>query len=571
LWITFCDVPIDFVVYRTISQRDRSAWIKAAVPPMTALDRSGISTARFVEERPVTVSLEFLSAVVAEERWTELGRVVDDDFFALLLTNPEAVRAALEAAPDEWLMANVRYLNAREISSHGSTGAGLIDENISQRFRTWVAQTPSPATRDVLGVQQSDLRFFLAAGRFAEANAKADETLATIDNAPDPSGFLDVIPVVLIRAGIAKLFVADTSSAIACFADASRWASMRGRHPAWRHAENYLALALAIEGNYAQGRKHLNHDLDDARSAPDTLARQYEAGGILATAMVAIGALDRDRAAAAIDQLDPGITAGEFWWLASHARARFALYWGDRAAAIRDLEDTLVYRRSLAGHGSLAGLIARADLADLYQASNNLPAAHHVLDRSAVETNHVLLIPTRSRLDLLSGHFERAVARVDASALIAARHVHGAAARLAVKAAAEAAMGDANRAAETLAQVADSIRITGAVNLIAEALPEIRNELALLAGAESLPFPDVYPRAAHSPRLTPRERDVLEALRNHTTIKDIAIALHVSPNTAKTHLQSLYRKLSVHTREQALRRSHSAEYHSEIGPDPIAS
>ena len=519
----------------------------------------------------MTVTPEFLRAIVAEERWAELARIVDDGFFSLLLTMPDAVRGALEAAPDEWLHANLRYLNAREISSNGSVGAGLIDENVSRRFRDGVARTPIPATRDVLGVQQSDLRFFLAAGRFAEASAKADETLATIDNAPDSSGFLDVIPVVLIRTGIAKLFVADTSGAIACFADASRWASMRGRHPAWRHAENYLALALAIEGNYAQSRKHLTHDLDDARSAPDTLARQYEAGGILATAMVALGALDRDRAATAINQFDSGITAGEFWWLASHARARFALYWGDRAAAIRDLEDTLLYRRTLAGYGSLGGLIARADLADLYQASNNLPAAHHVLERSSVETNHILLIPTRARLDLLSGNFEQAVARVDAAAPIAARRAHGTAVLLAVKAAAETAMGDANSAAETLAQVADCIRATGAVNLIAEAQPEVRDELALLAGAESLPFPDVYPSAGQSPRLTPRERDVLEALRNHTTIKDIAVALHVSPNTAKTHLQSLYRKLSVHNREQALRRGHSAEHHREVGPDPIAS
>jgi DNA-binding NarL/FixJ family response regulator len=526
---------------------------------MTAPDRSGISTARIVEERPVTVTLEFLHAVVAKERWAELGHIVDDDFFALLLTNPDDVRAALEAAPDEWLQANMRYFNAREISSNGSTGAGLIDENVSRRFRSWVARTPNPATRDVLGVQQSDLRFFLAAGRFSEASAKVDETLATIDNASDPSGFLDVIPVVLIRAGIAKLLVADTTGAITCFADASRWASMRGRHPAWRHAENHLALALAIAGNYAQGRKHLNHDLDAARSAPDTLGRRYEAGGILATAMIALGNFDRDGAAAAIDQLDPALTSGEFWWLASHVRARFALYWGDRAAAIRNLEDALIYRRTLAGPGSFAGLMARADLADLYQATDNFPAARHVLDRSSAEPNHIVLIPTRARLDLYLGHFEQALARVDGAVPIAVRRAHGAPALLAVKAAAEAAIGEVDRSAETLAQAADSIRTTGAVNLIAEAPPEIRDELARLAGAELSPLPDVYPNARRSSPLTPREREVLEALRNHTTIKDIAVALHVSPNTAKTHLQSLYRKLSVHTREQALRRSRFAD------------
>jgi DNA-binding NarL/FixJ family response regulator len=204
--------------------------------------------------------------------------------------------------------------------------------------------------------------------------------------------------------------------------------------------------------------------------------------------------------------------------------------------------------------------MARADLADLYQSSGNLPATRHVLDRSSVGPNHVMLIPTRARLDLFSGHPELALARVHAAASITARHTHAAPALLAVRAAAEAALGDTDRSAETLAQVADLIRTTGAVNLIAEAPPQIRDELAQLAGAESVPFPDLYPSTRQSPRLTPREQDVLEALQNHTTIKEVAVALHVSPNTAKTHLQSLYRKLSVHTREQALRRGHSADH-----------
>ena len=46
--------------------------------------------------------------------------------------------------------------------------------------------------------------------------------------------------------------------------------------------------------------------------------------------------------------------------------------------------------------------------------------------------------------------------------------------------------------------------------------------------------------------------EVLAALHAHATINDVAAALHVSPNTAKTHVRALYRKLGAHSREEVL-------------------
>lgn len=54
------------------------------------------------------------------------------------------------------------------------------------------------------------------------------------------------------------------------------------------------------------------------------------------------------------------------------------------------------------------------------------------------------------------------------------------------------------------------------------------------------------------PRLTDGELRVLRALAVHPTIAAIAAALHVSPNTIKSQLQSLYRKLGCSTREEAI-------------------
>ncbi len=60
------------------------------------------------------------------------------------------------------------------------------------------------------------------------------------------------------------------------------------------------------------------------------------------------------------------------------------------------------------------------------------------------------------------------------------------------------------------------------------------------------------PEGAIRPTLSPRERDVLYELARGSTYADIATNLFVSENTVKTHVSSLYAKLSVNRRSAAL-------------------
>jgi DNA-binding CsgD family transcriptional regulator len=54
------------------------------------------------------------------------------------------------------------------------------------------------------------------------------------------------------------------------------------------------------------------------------------------------------------------------------------------------------------------------------------------------------------------------------------------------------------------------------------------------------------------PVLSPREREVLAELARGATYADIAATLFVSENTVKTHVSSLYGKLAVSRRSEAL-------------------
>ncbi|MGE3288509.1 MAG: LuxR C-terminal-related transcriptional regulator [Pseudonocardia sp.] len=60
------------------------------------------------------------------------------------------------------------------------------------------------------------------------------------------------------------------------------------------------------------------------------------------------------------------------------------------------------------------------------------------------------------------------------------------------------------------------------------------------------------------PRLTPREQDLVVLLPTRMTNDEIAAMLHLSTNTVKTHLRSLYRKLGVDSRGAAIARAEQA-------------
>jgi len=55
--------------------------------------------------------------------------------------------------------------------------------------------------------------------------------------------------------------------------------------------------------------------------------------------------------------------------------------------------------------------------------------------------------------------------------------------------------------------------------------------------------------------LTPREREVLAASREYTTVAELASALHLSPGTVRNHLSSVMQKLDARNRAEALNRA----------------
>lgn len=81
--------------------------------------------------------------------------------------------------------------------------------------------------------------------------------------------------------------------------------------------------------------------------------------------------------------------------------------------------------------------------------------------------------------------------------------------------------------------------------------PELKRRLLRVAqGEEKLKPPDL-------PSLTSREAEVLRLLAQGLSVKEMAKALGLSPDTVKDHLESLYGKLLARNRVEALEKARS--------------
>lgn len=128
---------------------------------------------------------------------------------------------------------------------------------------------------------------------------------------------------------------------------------------------------------------------------------------------------------------------------------------------------------------------------------------------------------------------------------------------------------DGERAVEALRQAIELAEKDGIVTPFAESSPELGPILIEAGkradGAWMRKVMTMSERIAgcramlgERPRmesLTPREVEVLILLEQGLKQEEIALRLHVSPNTVSRHLQNLYGKLGVHNKTQALNRA----------------
>jgi PAS domain S-box-containing protein len=74
----------------------------------------------------------------------------------------------------------------------------------------------------------------------------------------------------------------------------------------------------------------------------------------------------------------------------------------------------------------------------------------------------------------------------------------------------------------------------------------------LILAFDASPPPSEPTGRARQPRLTPRQREILDLLASGLSTSEIAKKLTISTETVRNHLRSLFRELHVHTRPEAI-------------------
>lgn len=301
--------------------------------------------------------------------------------------------------------------------------------------------------------------------------------------------------------------------------------------------------------------------LGDRSATAHWLERSGGAGGRIAAAIDALHSLDRDRSADAIARLRAdGAARDQLWPFAAWAEAEHALLWGGRSRVRAELSTARGATTRRRETDWLQGLLTAAE-ADLCISLGRTAAAARLLTDTDVDDVHVLL--ARARLERVTGRPEEALGLLDVLAAAGDPSALVGLELLVLRAWCLDETGAAAAATDALDEAVQRARRdrlvlpfshvpTSLLERHARTVPGLRRLTDRLREARTRSPYDVIDEL---PALTPREAAVLEALARGLSLEEVGRELFVSRNTVKTQASSLYRKLRVSGRADAVRKA----------------
>lgn len=517
-------------------------------------------------------ALERLRLAVDAGDWEAATAAVRAGWFTLAAADSEITRALLERVPAHALRSQpllamelgiaynklrfhrlraLRYFvtAVRAARSSRNPGLSVVDRLLIRSSET--------AAYRLLGRTSASVSAARAALDLAEA--LSDEGRASISDLPRVYA---VIGVSLYYGGLPEEALDAAARGLA-------------EAPTTTPSNGMGALALlagvhALRGELPEVREHLAY----ARTGPWTDQQRDGYSGTFYRVAEAVVALERFDASTAREELGrllamtSGRHANEHWTTIAQVEATIELVDGNPGAGLAGL-DGFVALRGAEGRSNRA----RADLARmrsvLQLALGNPDAAAAIVKRD---------LPSGPGASIESARVALALGRTG-SALHELRSIGGD--HLSSRQAAEATAIEA----AVLLRISSTPRRDGIVQRLGTLLERSEQRLAIallpprdvervVQALEAAGFAHVTADLPARPllrdvepdlQLSTRERAVLEQLMQTGSIAEIASALVVSTNTVKTQVRSIYRKLGVSGREDAI--AVALERHLLVAPD----
>jgi len=326
--------------------------------------------------------------------------------------------------------------------------------------------------------------------------------------------------------------------------------------------------ALVLPTDMLGGLDALNGDLGGARLMLAESAEREEFHGWsgdsstfrhLALALLALERFDIEEAQRACDAMAARDWASEHWAWCMHVQSTIDLVRDGPAVASTLLAGRVATGNHAALNPATRGVLDRTRA--LLALADGRPGEAELALRN-LTSEPALTAVARARIELFTGQADAAVRLL--GAIDHGRNIRSSAEALLLEAAAHHQLGSMAFATGSFASAVEMLLESGLrmpLALTPRAPLLALAEQAELAGdrrvaeLEIARVPLLLPERASRITLTDRERVVLAALAETGNTQQIAAALFVSPNTVKSQLRSIYRKLDVSSRDAALSRA----------------
>ncbi|MFD5223999.1 LuxR C-terminal-related transcriptional regulator [Microbacterium sp. NPDC058342] len=494
-------------------------------------------------------------AAVRAGQWALAGRCVRSDLFEVLVRlrlHPdllEAVpRSVLRQEPLLMLVSGVAHYGA----GHHAKAVRMLLAAVAacERQRVVGRRASTPDQVWVQGILTIALRL---AGRYEMVPVALRRFSRMLEAVDDPAGHLDPAMLLFRTQTVITLSFMDRLDA----AEHLALDTVRERHPMsplqQANLQGLTAFTHARRGDPARAAEVLRGMDQVGRPA------QFDDSFFAVTAHVAAAwtALERFDARAAehvLKHSDRHWPTMEYWPFVLEARTHADWQLRGPESALLTLREGRAEKRFKAPIGDALVLLLVALEAELLLAAGLGAEAASLLTSSRLRRSVRLEVP-RSRSLLLSGNWDQAAGIAERNALGEAQPWHNRIDLLLISASANLRAGDREAAQRRFDQGAAIAERTGTLTPFASMPRADLIELGYRRPALLDQIPGEasrYPEPAVAVALTRREHHVLAALASDRTLPEIAQMLSVSTNTLKSQLRSVYRKLEVGGRQEAV-------------------